>query len=224
MKNESKEHTILMFLKFGEEKYMRDLFENGTIYMNQIDFFRKAEDGKLRGDKYEGVSEVFNYPPGQFKLTDSKTGAFIHEGNYLSLHTACSYENVLGNIYSLFAISSFGCEEPSTFKIDVDNKKFGSHCVMIKNLPEFLSRMKKAFNDKSIPFHGGFVHYYDRYTANGKIDLFSKPLEYEFQKEFRFYADTEKETPLVLQIGSLSDIAEIRSTIEIVETLELVTP
>jgi hypothetical protein len=47
------EHTIKLFLKLGSEKNILDLFENGTIYMNTIEYFRKVEDEELRGDKYE---------------------------------------------------------------------------------------------------------------------------------------------------------------------------
>ena len=45
-------HTIKLFLKLGSEKNILDLFENGTIYMNTIEYFRKVEDEELRGDKY----------------------------------------------------------------------------------------------------------------------------------------------------------------------------
>ena len=50
--------TIVMFLKFGNEKNLMDLYKNGTIYMNSIQYFRKIEDDELRGASYEGVSEI----------------------------------------------------------------------------------------------------------------------------------------------------------------------
>lgn len=40
-------HTITMFLKFGAENHIKDLYYNGTIYMNSIQRFRKFEDGEL---------------------------------------------------------------------------------------------------------------------------------------------------------------------------------
>ena len=45
------QHTIKLFLKLGSEENILDLFENGTIYMNTIEYFRKVEDEELRGDK-----------------------------------------------------------------------------------------------------------------------------------------------------------------------------
>ena len=95
-------HTIKMFLKFGEEKYMNDLYYNGTIYFNSIQYFRELEDGELRGDIYEGVSSIKNYPAGQFE-----TPALNHKGNYLALQLRQSYETVLGNIYSLYCTEIF---------------------------------------------------------------------------------------------------------------------
>lgn len=50
-------HSILVFLKFGEEKHIKDLFHNGSIYMNPIQYFRQIEDEPLRSDIYEGASK-----------------------------------------------------------------------------------------------------------------------------------------------------------------------
>ncbi len=41
-----------MFLKIGQEEHIKDLYENGTIYLNTIEYFRKIEDEELRGNKY----------------------------------------------------------------------------------------------------------------------------------------------------------------------------
>jgi hypothetical protein len=71
------QHTIIFFLKLGSEENILDLFENGTIYMNTIEYFRKVEDEELRGDKYEGVSRVINSLPGTFKIQVLKENLII---------------------------------------------------------------------------------------------------------------------------------------------------
>ena len=48
-----------------------------------------------------------------------------------------------------------------------------------------------------------------RTAVNGKIHLFRKPNEYEYQKEFRIYVERDQITPLVFKIGGLKEIAEI---------------
>tara|TARA_R110002049_G_scaffold250486_2_gene424846 strand:- start:867 stop:1061 length:195 start_codon:yes stop_codon:yes gene_type:complete len=57
--------------------------------------------------------------------------------------------------------------------------------------------------------------------TNGKITLFQKPLEYEHQKEFRLYVERDSIEPLILNIGSLKDIAEIYQSNELIKRLEL---
>src|SRR5690242_16377038 len=106
-------HCILSLLKFGSEKNMTDLLLNGTIYMNPINKFRLIEDNNLRGDSYEGINQIWNLPPGQFEIP-----SLNHKGNYISMHLRESYENVFGNIYSMYCVSSHGFAKPSDFFID----------------------------------------------------------------------------------------------------------
>jgi hypothetical protein len=201
-----------MFLKFGKESHIRDLYENGTIYMSPIDSFRKREDSELRGDSYEGVNQIWNLPSGEFEIP-----SIGHKGKYISLHLSKSYESILGNIYSLYCISSKGFPSPNEFFIDNKVKGFGSHFLMIKNLPRFMELMEGGIKQTGFNFHHGFVNYYDRTTINGQINLFQKPSEFGYQKEFRFYADSHSMKELKFDIGSLKDISEIHETKDIGE-------
>jgi hypothetical protein len=209
-------HTIKMFLKFGEEKDILDLYHNGTIYMSPIQRFREIEDGELRGDLYEGVSSIKNYLPGQFEIP-----SIGFKGNHLGIHLRESYKNVLGNIYSLYCISSHGWENPNDFKIDDRIKKFGSHCLMIKDNKKFLTLLEKTLKQLKVKFRHNFVEYYDKKAINRQISLFEKPLEFEYQKEFRFYVERESTEPFVFSIGSLVEISELYSSHLIVDELKL---
>lgn len=209
-------HQIKMFLKFGQEKHINDLYNNGTIFMNAIQYFRKIEDNELRGDRYEGVSKVKNYPAGQFEIP-----AINFKGNYLSLQIREAYDTVVGNIFSLYCISSHGWDNPNDFKIDEKIKKFGSHCLVIKDNVKFLSLIEKKLKELKVKFNHGFVNYYDKDKVNREITIFEKPLEFEFQKEFRFYVARKSDKPFVFSIGSLADIAVIYNSEAIVDTLEL---
>ena len=106
-------HTIQMFLKFGQKEHITDLYRNGTIFMNAIQYFRKMEDDELRGDPYEGISKIKNYPSGQFEIS-----SINFKGNYLALQIREAYDTVVGNIFSLYCVSSHGWENPNDFKID----------------------------------------------------------------------------------------------------------
>lgn len=206
-------HTIKLFLKFGSEENILDLFENGTIYMNTIEYFRKIEDGELRGDSYEGVSRIINSLPGTFKIP-----GIDREFNYIKAHVKETYNEVIGNIYSLYSISSKGFPNPLDFEFDKRNLRFGTHCLMIKNLPYFFKKIEKELKKNNYKFHHNFVDYYDKNEVNRKITLFEKPLEFEYQKEFRFYVEDNKMKPIKIQIGSLKKYSEM---FKIEEMLEL---
>ena len=209
-------HSIKMFLKFGQEEHINDLYRNGTIFMNAIQYFRKMEDGELRGDCYEGVSRIKNYPPGQFEIP-----ILNFKGNYLALQIREAYDTVVGNIFSLYCISSHGWKNPNDFKLDEKIKQFGSHCLLIKDNAKFLSLIEEKLKELKANFNHNLVSYYDKDKVDGKITLFEKPLEFEYQKEFRFYVERKSDKPFVFSIGSLTDIAEVYNSKDIVETLEL---
>lgn len=136
-------HTITLFLKFGSEKHIRDLYENGTIYINTIEQHRKTQDDFLRGDKYEGASRIMNSLPGQIKIPGMEK-----EISYKKIHLFESNEKILGNIYSLYCISSYGFKQPEDFKLDVRNKRFGMQCLMIKDIKYFLEAVEAELKEE----------------------------------------------------------------------------
>ncbi len=210
-------YSILSFLKFGQEKHINDMYENGTIFMNPVQYFRNFKDGGLRGDPYEGASEVNNLPSGTFEIKELN-----YKGEYISIHYKKSFDVILGNLYCMYCVSSKGFSNPLSFNIDQKNMNFGEKCLMIYDSKIFLERMEKAMNSTGIQFHHGHVDYYNKEDYKGKLTLFQKPLEFEFQKEFRFYLASNKTEPIKLNIGSMKDIAKIHNTKDIIETLQLV--
>lgn len=210
------DNTILMFLKFGSEHDILDLYNNGTIFINPVQRFRLIEDNGLRGDKYEGVDNITNYLPGQFEIP-----SLGFKGNHLGIHLKESYENVYGNIYSLYCISSHGWADPSEFSIDAKIKDFGTHCLLIKDVARFIELLTKELKRIGCEYKHGFVEYYDKKLKNGSVSIFEKPLEFEYQKEFRFYVQRESLDPLVISIGTMEDYSEIHSSIAVVEGLKI---
>lgn len=208
-------HTIVLLIKFGSEVDMRDLLERGTIYMNTIEFFRRIEDGQLRGDNYEGVTKIWNLPAGQFQIPE-----IDFKGNYISMHLSESYTKILGNIYSLYCISSHGFEGPSDVKLDSRVSQFGTHGVIIKNLPAFFSRIETSAKLLGYSLKHDFVEYYKKMGVNKEISIFEKPDDFSYQKEFRFFIHQNNQLPIKFQIGCLKDIAEM-VTIDVLMNLTL---
>jgi hypothetical protein len=213
---EHETHIIHTLLKFGRETDINDLFYNGTIYMNSIQHFRQIEDGELRGDNYEGVVSIKNYPPGKIE-----TPSIGYKGNYISLHLKQTHGQVFGNIYSLYCVSSYGWQSPLDFKIDEKIKRFGTHCLLVKDARKFISLIENKINQSNLKLVHGFVDYYDSKKVNRRIHLFEKPFQFEYQKEFRFYVERESIDPFVFSIGNLTDICEIHTTETVIEGLKL---
>lgn len=203
--------NILTFIKFGSERNTLDLYENGTIYCNTIEYFRKLEDDYLRGDSYEGTFKITNYPP------DSKVTLKLPENKELELknarlHLREFYSEVRGNIYCLTAIAREEIIKLGTLKLDSKNSGFGAHFLLIKDSKQFFERLIEGFQNKKLKIKTGFVKYYDKHSINGELDLFYKSNEFEYQKEFRIIIENETQTPIKIQVGSLKEISEIFDT------------
>ena len=201
-------HTIKMFMKLGSLENITDLYQNGTIYINTIEFFRKIEDNELRGDNYEGASEIINSLPGTFRIP-----GIDRDLKYEKVHFKKSFDQVLGNIYSLYCISSKGFPNPLDFRMDEKNLRFGTHCLIIKDNQYFFDKVQSELKNNGYDFLHGFVNYYNKdKISNKKLTLFDKPKEFKYQKEFRFYVFNKELEPIKIQIGSLDGKAEIIET------------
>ena len=204
-----------MFLKFGSEKDIQDLFDNGAIYLNTIEYFRKLEDKELRGDIYEGATKVINSLPGTIRIPNTD-----RDIKYEKIHLKISYDSVLGNLYCLYCISSYGFPNPFDFMIDKRNLRFGTHCLMIKDNQYFINSIENKLEKEGFKYKHGFIDYYNKDNVSKDLTLFEKPNEFEYQKEFRFYVYNEKIEPIKIHIGSLHDKAVMYSMDEIM-TLQL---
>jgi hypothetical protein len=199
------DHSIISFLKFGSEERIIDMYQNGTIYINTIEYFKRHKDEKGRGDPYEGASRIINYPPGEIKIVGQKI-------KYLNLHIKESHQYVLGNICSFYCISSHGFKDPAKVKIDSRMGKFGDYCLIVKDNKTFLRLIEEKLQSLKQKYVHGFVTYYDTKKINGEVSLFQKPKAFAYQKEFRLYVENDKIAPISFQIGSLAGIAEVHHT------------
>lgn len=196
------DHTILLFLKIGSLKNITDLYENGTVYMNTLNYFKKVEDGNLRGDRNEGAINLVNAKDGTFRIKGTD-----REFKFISAR----YGDFLktGNLYSLYCVSSYGFPDPRSFSLDERNIDFGSHCLMIKEPGTFIERLESELTRLGYKFTHGFVKYYEEKIQLANLTPFHKPNSFEHQKEFRFFVDNPQSKPLKISIGSMKSYSEI---------------
>jgi hypothetical protein len=69
--------------------------------------------------------------------------------------------------------------------------------------------MNRIYNYRFIK---GIVEYYDPTSNQSDLSVFHKTSDYSYQKEFRYLIEGNCNEPLRIEIGALSDIAEICET------------
>ena len=216
------EDQPLFLFKFGSEKNMTDLLENGTIYFNTIDYFQRLEEQGLRGDNYEGTTKITNYHEyDNLKVTFTipETGKKIPL-NPTKFHLREFLSDIKGNLYSMYCLRPKDIIDVEDFKIDKRVKEFGTHFVLIKDIGKFINQVCDELEKLKMDYRTKQVEYYEKDKINGEISLFNKMKNFEYQNEFRIVLYNDEMEPKILQIGSIKDFAEIFPT-SALDTLEV---
>ena len=95
--------------------------------------------------------------------------------------------------------------------------EFGDTCLYIQDADTFISRVKRALDEKGLKYYYGMVRYYNYKEFSGHAGIFHKSNKFEYQNEFRFYVENKTNKPLLLNIGSIEDIATKLSSKSLME-------
>jgi hypothetical protein len=201
-------------LKFGTEWNMLDLLENGTVYCKPLQYFKDLEDGKIRGDPYEGLIHIQNVTGDRIKDFEiiphnNIIKPFKLHPSHFQLRT--HYSDIL-NVYCMYSFFKDEMSNTNSVRIDGRIKEFGTHGVVFFNSQLFYDRLIKAITDLGLDHGAQHVSYFDTQKYSGNLDCFQKDNEYEWQREFRFAIKNIIHAPLFLKLGSLKDIAHIVTT------------
>lgn len=211
MKNETK-NEIMFFIKFGEKKNILDLYENGTLFFNTIEYFRKLENEQgVRGDNYEGTLKLTNFTDKDkvdFQITNPETGKII-KLKPTKLHLREFLSDIKGNLYSLYSLKTPEILDLENFKIDERVKEFGDYFIIIHNPSRFIDSIIKQLDSQKISYKAKLVSYYEKTELNGEISLFDKPSEFEYQKEYRIVLYNNESKPIKIKIDSLKEYSSI---------------
>lgn len=199
------ETTLFLLIKIGAEDHMTRLLEQGEVYLNTVEKMREYDTTTGRGDPTEGRAFLQNYPAGTLEF-DFMKGCPVR---YERLTVAQIPTFPLGNLYCLYSFGRHHTVGLSEFMLDPRCANFGTHFVIIKHLPKFFTRMEQALTTAGLEYDHGLVKYYDEQTYSGNLSVFYKPKTFAYQQELRFHVQTTLGEPLILQLGSLVDIAEI---------------
>lgn len=203
-------------IKFKNTRIINSL-KSGKIYLNSLKWFREYENelgDVVVGDSYEGMLHI-----NEGELIIKETGEH-HKLNDTIIPT------VLSNSY-VFCMTYI---DPKNDKFEFDDEQkeelrnFGDAALVILDSEEFLSRIKKAAEEKGHKIYFNKVHYYDEKVDWADIFIsliqgthniaFWKRKAYSNQQEFRIVIPVEDYTEdhIELDIGDISDISKIFTT------------
>ena len=213
---------------------------DGKVFMHNLQYYINLEQEKgdrTAGDRYEGKLPVANMTllisdpdtnkeiiriPGRDALFDFGMSKFpvycimaLDSRNLIKDESEQIKENE--NVCARYGFSDSQKKEMSTF---------GNSAVVIKNVDKFIYRIKKAAEKQKIQVGYGMVRYYQgdnmlehqsQVLEQHGTALFWKREKYKNQQEYRICLKTEIDDHMILDIGSIRDIAELFETQELLD-------
>jgi hypothetical protein len=113
----------------------------------------------------------------------------------------------IGNLFCLYSLDMSMMEENKEIRIDARLKKNSDAFLIIKDVPQFLQRLRKALDEKGGYWEHHMVEYIDFSNYYGERTFFQKDKTYEYQNEFRLFIEHGKDEPISISVGDISDIS-----------------
>ena len=228
---------IFFLVKVFENKEHANDLMRGRLFINSLAHFKKIEGDDGRGDEDEGAvmfqlregltitlatgdegagqSERFTIP-----IEDLAAPPILRPRWYDHIKVYCMYAGHTGDFQSVTSDNIGDLE--SQLRLSEGAKKLGSHAIVIKNVSEFIKRVKEAASLKGYGVIPKLVEYYDPEVGSPSLrsqveTIFTKRKEFDYQSEFRLAIDTGTAgcDPITLDIGEIDDIAFYANTSEI---------
>ncbi|MDD2495169.1 MAG: hypothetical protein PHE29_08255, partial [Tissierellia bacterium] len=193
----------------GEKEHMENFIKKGEMFFNSILYFKDKKinhDGRY--DKKEGLSIILDPENTYITINNIK---YSHKE--LFQYADITFNNNLYHlIYSLYSFSIPKTKNyPKEIVMDEKMYNFGEYFVFIKDIEEFLKRVKIKINKLNLISKNNLVLYEDFKSYNGYLNNFIKDKRYEYQKEYRILIKNYDENikNKKIYIGNIEDIASI---------------
>lgn len=194
-------------IKFGRQKHLLQLQDEGLLYMNNLPYFWEIEDGELRGDPFDCNNRIERGPKIGLVLPDGKE--VFMEGTWTLGMPPSNPARI--NLFCMYALRPL---VKGTFPVDVKNLRFGEHALVLINRDEFMLRIESAIKAQGIKAHAGLVEYIDD-CYKGKLGPFRKLKKFSYQSEWRLVCLDGPGGVRKVQIGSIRDISVIMRSDEV---------
>uniref|UniRef100_UPI001F3D8C09 hypothetical protein n=1 Tax=Vibrio penaeicida TaxID=104609 RepID=UPI001F3D8C09 len=225
MEDPSKIYRIL--IKFMDEQYVDSFVNEGLIFMNNIEFFRRyeADEGgvPVRGDKHEGLTVSLNAKDLVVTFDNQ-----VVDGLVGKVDVRLNHEDET-NLYSMTRISDLDILESGDegYYLSPQFMTFGNKAVIISgdNINTFNERLSAAIHNDPHTFtfrEDGIVtkqvEYVERESYHGEMGVFRKFSDYSWQREWRIaFKQSLALGPHMLKLGSLKDIVTVADTAQLIK-------
>ncbi len=228
-----KESKIIFLLKSMKKEYLHDTVTKGRFCFNHPTVFSEWENADAaQFDKWEGydayecthmvIAPLIGeengkpvYGPGE-KLAGK---GIIHMQSGTAKHSPiCCFRCVFQSDVSIednYIVYTLG------EAADKIMNEFGHDAYVIIPIVPFLERLKKKVNRflaMDVAYHDILNKYQfnvDEQYREIVEQLFRKDEKYEWQKEYRIVLPPSKESPVFVEIGSIEDIAQYGSIVDL---------
>ena len=194
--------TIFFLVKFfRKEQYAVD-FVDGQVYCNTLRAFKGDEDSLDPGRADQSEGTTFWWQPGDahvkingVDISDHITEPFQVQMDWLKeINLFCIHACHTGEL-DMTTVSDETVELlRRELLIPEECFRLGDYAVVIKDVSDFVGRMRTAAFSHGYRVAHGLVKYYDPDTFNGSFQgieaAFWKQKQYSYQREFRFAIDT----------------------------------
>jgi hypothetical protein len=197
-------NRVLGLFKFGLRDHVEQFVNEGLLYMNTLTYFKDLEEDEVRSDKHENADYCFQATAGS-TLSVEQNGNWVKLGDICGPIISSNSNERNPNVFCMYAFR----ESAAKSLIDPRNFKFGDSCAVLVDGDEFLRRVKKYAEQNDIEFTYKLVKYVNRDEYNGPMGPFRKFSYFSYQSEFRIVVYKGSNSPLLLGVGSLSDISII---------------
>lgn len=188
----------VILLKLLPAQYESD-FLDGNLYLNTNAYFGSIDQSDIvRFDPHDGIDDSIHVK--SVKIQDTN-------GTWLPLPISgpMSFRNHGSEKLNVLCI--FTVTDRSGESFDERNLAFGDRAVVIRDIKEFIRRVKEAAKPLERLVRHGPIEYVDRETHSGSMGPFRKFSTLAYQNEFRFVFTNGSGHPCRLPIGDIRDIA-----------------
>jgi hypothetical protein len=206
-----KKYVLFALLKFGQEQHLRDLLNRGVLYFSSKQTIRgskKENSDDFRFDSLEGATVYESHGSGVHILMNSQTGEKI-KVPALKVVFHGKPEIVYGNIISFYGITEKNFVDNKLIPVDNRMKSFGSHFLLIYDIPRFMKRLTTAMDKIRLNHSKGEVEYFDEDNHKGELHYYHKRSSLSYQNEYRIHLDRQSTSPYLLKVGNLREFAVI---------------